>query len=173
MVASLSKWAATLSRCRAPLLRRPPGMHSTMRSGRLLDFMNEPKPMRRSTETLDGLAGEKAAIHNLADETAERIWPACQPGGSPGEAGLASALYLQANCAQCHVLAGGGNSLMDLEFTTPKRRPSLRRPSAASDVRHRQSVAHRAGRTGSLRAAPAAVAARAGPDAAVGYVGGG
>src|SRR5438477_613135 len=27
--------------------------------------------------------------------------------------------YLQANCAQCHVEAGGGNSLIDLEFTTP------------------------------------------------------
>jgi len=26
--------------------------------------------------------------------------------------------YLQANCAHCHVEAGGGNSLMDLEFTT-------------------------------------------------------
>ena len=29
--------------------------------------------------------------------------------------------YLQANCAQCHVAAGGGNALMDLEFTTPRK----------------------------------------------------
>jgi uncharacterized repeat protein (TIGR03806 family) len=29
--------------------------------------------------------------------------------------------YLQANCAQCHVAAGGGNALMDLEFTAPKK----------------------------------------------------
>lgn len=27
--------------------------------------------------------------------------------------------YLHANCAQCHVEAGGGNSAMELEFTTP------------------------------------------------------
>ncbi len=33
--------------------------------------------------------------------------------------------YLQANCAQCHVGAGGGNSLMDLEFTTPKKEAHL------------------------------------------------
>jgi glucose/arabinose dehydrogenase/mono/diheme cytochrome c family protein len=33
--------------------------------------------------------------------------------------------YLQANCAQCHVMAGGGNSVMDLEFTTPKKEAHL------------------------------------------------
>ncbi len=33
--------------------------------------------------------------------------------------------YLQANCAQCHVAAGGGNSLMDLEFTTAKKEAHL------------------------------------------------
>jgi len=27
--------------------------------------------------------------------------------------------YLHANCSQCHVLAGGGNAMIDLEFTTP------------------------------------------------------
>ncbi|MBI3411421.1 MAG: hypothetical protein HY040_24095 [Planctomycetes bacterium] len=27
--------------------------------------------------------------------------------------------YLQSNCAQCHVEAGGGNAQIDLEFTTP------------------------------------------------------
>jgi uncharacterized repeat protein (TIGR03806 family) len=28
--------------------------------------------------------------------------------------------YLHANCAQCHVEAGGGNAMMQLEFTTPR-----------------------------------------------------
>src|SRR5213076_2988897 len=28
--------------------------------------------------------------------------------------------YLHANCSHCHVPAGGGNSLMDLEFTTAR-----------------------------------------------------
>src|SRR5262245_40255624 len=30
--------------------------------------------------------------------------------------------YLHANCSQCHVEAGGGNALMELEFTTPRER---------------------------------------------------
>jgi len=33
--------------------------------------------------------------------------------------------YLHANCAQCHVIAGGGNSPIDLEFTTPRERMRL------------------------------------------------
>jgi hypothetical protein len=33
--------------------------------------------------------------------------------------------YLHANCAGCHVTAGGGNALMDLEFTTPAARMRL------------------------------------------------
>ena len=28
--------------------------------------------------------------------------------------------FLHANCAQCHVEAGGGNAQMELEFTTPR-----------------------------------------------------
>jgi hypothetical protein len=27
--------------------------------------------------------------------------------------------YLHSNCSQCHVEAGGGNAMIDLEFTTP------------------------------------------------------
>jgi glucose/arabinose dehydrogenase len=30
--------------------------------------------------------------------------------------------YLHANCSQCHVEAGGGNALMELEFNTPRQR---------------------------------------------------
>lgn len=33
--------------------------------------------------------------------------------------------YLHANCAQCHVLAGGGNAAIDLEFTTAPQRTRL------------------------------------------------
>jgi len=33
--------------------------------------------------------------------------------------------YLHANCAQCHVTAGGGNALIDLEFTTAPDRTRL------------------------------------------------
>ena len=33
--------------------------------------------------------------------------------------------YLHANCAQCHVLAGGGNAQIDLEITTPRQKMRL------------------------------------------------
>jgi glucose/arabinose dehydrogenase len=33
--------------------------------------------------------------------------------------------YLHANCAQCHVEAGGGNAMIDLEFTTPREKMKL------------------------------------------------
>jgi glucose/arabinose dehydrogenase/mono/diheme cytochrome c family protein len=33
--------------------------------------------------------------------------------------------YLHANCSQCHVLAGGGNAMIDLEFTTPTAKMQL------------------------------------------------
>ncbi|HVS38162.1 MAG TPA: PQQ-dependent sugar dehydrogenase [Gemmataceae bacterium] len=43
------------------------------------------------------------------------------PGDRNADLDLRARSYLQSNCAQCHVLAGGGNSLMDLDFTTPKK----------------------------------------------------
>jgi hypothetical protein len=33
--------------------------------------------------------------------------------------------YLHANCSQCHVAAGGGNSQIDLEFTTASEKTRL------------------------------------------------
>lgn len=33
--------------------------------------------------------------------------------------------YLHANCSQCHVQAGGGNAMIDLEFTTPLEKTRL------------------------------------------------
>jgi mono/diheme cytochrome c family protein len=33
--------------------------------------------------------------------------------------------YLHANCAHCHVEAGGGNAAIDLEFTTKRERMRL------------------------------------------------
>ncbi|HUG91339.1 MAG TPA: PQQ-dependent sugar dehydrogenase, partial [Planctomycetaceae bacterium] len=33
--------------------------------------------------------------------------------------------YLHANCAQCHVMAGGGNAQIDLEFATPLAKTNL------------------------------------------------
>jgi hypothetical protein len=40
------------------------------------------------------------------------------PYASGQDPGLRARSYLHSNCAQCHVEAGGGNAMIDLEFTT-------------------------------------------------------
>src|SRR2546423_637309 len=33
--------------------------------------------------------------------------------------------YLHANCSQCHVEAGGGNAMIELEFSTPRKKMNV------------------------------------------------
>ena len=33
--------------------------------------------------------------------------------------------WLHANCSQCHVAAGGGNAMMEFEFTTPRHKMNV------------------------------------------------
>jgi hypothetical protein len=42
-----------------------------------------------------------------------------------GDLNLRARSYLHANCAICHVEMGGGNALIDLEYTTPAARTQL------------------------------------------------
>ncbi|MGE3804804.1 MAG: PQQ-dependent sugar dehydrogenase [Gemmataceae bacterium] len=52
--------------------------------------------------------------------------------------------YLHANCAQCHVVAGGGNAAIDLEFNTPLDKMGLvgvRPNQAAFDLKDAQLIA--------------------------------
>ncbi|HEX4797400.1 MAG TPA: hypothetical protein VH370_26635, partial [Humisphaera sp.] len=41
------------------------------------------------------------------------------PSDTKADLNLRVRSYLHANCAICHIEAGGGNALIDLEFTTP------------------------------------------------------
>ena len=79
--------------------------------------------------------------------------------------------YLHANCAQCHVEAGGGNAQMELEFTTQLDKMRIaRRQAAASHVRAAGRAAGRAGPSGALGAAAPHGAPRGRPHAAAGHV---
>jgi mono/diheme cytochrome c family protein len=49
-------------------------------------------------------------------ERAERL---VDPGDGKQDLALRARSYLHANCAQCHVLYGGGNALLELEYKTP------------------------------------------------------
>jgi len=42
-----------------------------------------------------------------------------------GKTWTCGASYLHANCAHCHVTAGGGNALIDLDFFAPLKRRKL------------------------------------------------
>jgi glucose/arabinose dehydrogenase len=62
------------------------------------------------------------------------------PADATQPLGLRARSYLHANCAICHVLAGGGNAQIDLEFTTPRDKMNLvgvkalhRLPDVAAD----------------------------------------
>jgi hypothetical protein len=48
----------------------------------------------------------------------ENLRKLADPADASASLGDRARSYLQANCAHCHVEAGGGNSLMDLEFLT-------------------------------------------------------
>jgi glucose/arabinose dehydrogenase len=75
---------------------------------------------RRSPESLDPLARlekweqERQESRRLAD-----------PYDAHADLDKRARSYLHANCAQCHVEAGGGNAQIDLEFTTPRDKMKL------------------------------------------------
>lgn len=47
------------------------------------------------------------------------------PYDAAADLNLRARSYLHANCAQCHVWAGGGNSAIDLHFSTPRQNMQL------------------------------------------------
>jgi glucose/arabinose dehydrogenase len=80
------------------------------------------KARRHLLQRLDGLASRAAGDVRLARHLPRPTWAYAKLANpsDPHQGLVARARsYLHANCAQCHVGAGGGNALMELDFSTP------------------------------------------------------
>jgi glucose/arabinose dehydrogenase/mono/diheme cytochrome c family protein len=80
-----------------------------------------PDPLKPLTDWL----AKKPQFTTLLTKRPSEYLRLADPADPKAELDLRARSYLQANCAQCHVHAGGGNSLMDLEVTTLKNEAHL------------------------------------------------
>jgi hypothetical protein len=69
-------------------------------------------------QTASRLQREPAAASGLLTLSPEKYRRLADPSDAKADLGARARSYLHANCAQCHVEAGGGNAQMELEFTT-------------------------------------------------------
>lgn len=66
-----------------------------------------------------GTRGQREPVtSSLLSQYPEKYRKLADPYDAKGDVALRARSYLHANCAQCHVEAGGGNAAIDLEFTT-------------------------------------------------------
>jgi uncharacterized repeat protein (TIGR03806 family) len=103
-----------------------------------VDWAGETKDLMREEARARGLSEEQANAY-VERQTATRLQrePApssmltfapekyrrlVDPYDPKADLSLRARSYLHANCAQCHVEAGGGNAQIELEFTTPPAR---------------------------------------------------
>jgi uncharacterized repeat protein (TIGR03806 family) len=75
-------------------------------------------------QTASGIQ-RQPAISSMLTFAPEKYPKLVDPYDAHQDANLRARSYLHANCAQCHVEAGGGNAQMELEFTTPLDRARI------------------------------------------------
>ena len=87
----------------------------------------EEKQIKESVEKKSSSAGQRAAVASkLLPKPPQSDWndlSILMTRRHPID--LRARSYLQANCAHCHVEAGGGNAQIDLEFTTSRAKRKL------------------------------------------------
>jgi hypothetical protein len=88
-----------------------------------------PAPLRRYLEdrsaALEDALRKEETFTDRLPKPVERYARLVNPHDNRNGLEARARSYLHANCAQCHVMAGGGNSPIDLEFTTPCERMRL------------------------------------------------
>lgn len=72
--------------------------------------------MERQTGTRDQRQPRTSSLLTFAPEKYRKL---VDPYDAKQDLAARARSYLHSNCSQCHVEAGGGNSQMELEFTTP------------------------------------------------------
>jgi hypothetical protein len=76
-------------------------------------------------EALEDVIRKDTSFTDRLPRPADRYPRLVDPYDKRSDLGARVRSYLHANCAQCHVTAGGGNSPIDLEFTTPRDKMRL------------------------------------------------
>jgi len=105
------------------------------------DWAGEARGQLRAEATARGLADARADEHvnrhaplpgqrapapaGMLARPPEQYGRLVDPADRKADLGLRARSYLHANCAPCHVEAGGGNAQMELELTTPAEKMRL------------------------------------------------
>ncbi len=100
-------------------------------AGPLLDHATQPlsyplaelrSELFRTVELLEERLGNKMVPASRLPRRPEAYRKLVNPYDRSAALDLRARSWLHANCSQCHVAAGGGNAMMELEFNTPRHK---------------------------------------------------